>query len=199
MVHVPYCRVASESQMKLWQIVAGLAATYVIDVPVRRARAAARARAFADSRGKPLLNVGAGTGKTALFGATLYGDVNVDLAGRRDVPHGTPGVVTYANAEDLSAFADGQFGAVLASHILEHLPNPQKALNEWLRVVGGDSNALFIVTPSWWAPHTWLHEGHLWYFPDAKGCTTGCTPRKLNGVAGATPLGRLVLQQRALK
>lgn len=117
--------------MKLWQgIAAYLIGSYVIDVPIRRASAASRARAYANARRKPLLNVGAGTGQTALFGSTLYGDVNLDLNGRRDVPHGTPGVVTYANAEDLSDFPDGYFGAVLASHILEHLPNPEKALNE---------------------------------------------------------------------
>lgn len=170
-----------------------LAASYVIDVPVRRGNAARAARAYARRKGKPLLNVGAGTGRTALFGATLYGDVNVDLGGRRDVAHGTPGVVTWADAQDLSAFHDGAFGAVLASHILEHLPDPQRALREWLRVVGGDVNALFVVTPSWWAPHTWLHRGHLWFFPDGKGCLSGCAPRRLSGVAGATPAGGLVL------
>lgn len=179
--------------MLKWALVYS-AGAYVVDVPLRRAGAAAAARRFANQRQRPLLNVGAGTGQTALFGSTLYGDVNVDLAGVRGVDHGTPGVVTYADAEDLSDFPDGYFGAVLASHILEHLPNPEKALKEWLRVVGGDPRALFIVTPSWWAPHTWLHRGHLWYFSDNQGCTTGCAPRQLNGVAGATPMaGRRLL------
>jgi ubiquinone/menaquinone biosynthesis C-methylase UbiE len=182
--------------MKLWQIIAGAAVgSYLLDVPLRRAAAASAARAYANARGLPLLNVGAGTGETALFGSTLYGDVNTDLNGRRDVPHGTPGVVTYANAEDLSAFSAGAFGAVLASHILEHLPHPGRAISEWLRVVGGDRNALFVVTPNWWAPHTWLHAGHLWYFPDGEGCLTGCSPRRLDGgIAGATPLAGKLLK-----
>lgn len=150
---------------------AGLA--YVADVPLRRNAAAAAARRYADSTGKPLLNIGAGTDGTSLFGDTLYGDVNVDLAGRRDVGHGTAGVVTYADAQDLSDFKDGQFGAVLASHILEHLPDPRKAISEWLRVTGCDQSALFVVTPSWWAPHTWLHPSHLWYFSDGAGGTRG--------------------------
>lgn len=149
------------------------AATYILDVPMRRAAAAKAARAYADVRGLPLLNVGAGTGKTALFGSTLYGDINTDIAGRRDVPHGTPGVVTYADAQDLRDFADGSIGAVLASHVLEHLPDPQKALAEWRRVVGGDEKALFVVTPSWWAPHTWLHPGHYWYWKDNNGGLQG--------------------------
>lgn len=145
------------------------AAAYLLDVPLRRASAARAARARATARGLPLLNVGAGTGTTALFGSTLYGDVNVDLHGRKDVPHGTPGAVTFADAQDLSAFADGRFGAVLASHVLEHLPDPAAARREMLRVVGGDPKSLFIVTPSWWAPHTWLHPNHRWYFPDGAG------------------------------
>lgn len=170
-------------------LLGGWAASYVLDVPMRREAAARAARAWADRVGRPLLNVGAGTGASALFGSTLYGDVNIDLAGRKDVPHGTPGVVTWADAQDLP-FPTGSMGAVLASHILEHLPDPRRAVSEWLRVVGGDPRALFIVTPSWWAPHTWLHPGHLWYFPDGAGCTTGtCTPRPLQGTPGAGPFG----------
>ena len=153
------------------------AAAYIIDVPIRRAHAARRARAYADSKGLPLLNVGAGTSRSALFGTTLYGDVNTDLYGRKDVPHGTPGVVTYADAENLGDFKDGQFGAILASHVLEHLAHPMAALREWVRVTGKDPGALFIVTPSWWAPHTLLHPGHRWYFADGAACIdTDCVP-----------------------
>lgn len=145
------------------------AITYFLDVPARRETAARAARAYADLRGRPLLNVGAGTGQTALFGSTLYGDINTDLNGRRDVPHGTPGVVTYGDAQDLREFRTGSIGAVLASHVLEHLPDPEQAIAEWLRVTGYDQEAVFIVTPSWWAPHTWLHPGHLWYFQNGDG------------------------------
>lgn len=161
------------------------AASYLVDVPIRRAQAARAARAYADLRGLPLLNVGAGTGQTALFGSTLYGDVNVDLNGDPRIPHGIPGQVSFGNAEDLREFSSGSFGAVLASHILEHLPNPQRALNEWARVSGGDPRAVFVVTPSWWAPHTWIHPGHLSYFPDGQGCVEGrCTPVRLRNEPG---------------
>ena len=170
--------------MLRWLTYAALyaAGAYVVDVPVRRRSAATAARDYAAARGKPLLNVGAGTGNSALFGSTLYGDVNVDLCGRTDVPHG-PTVVTAADATALP-FPDGYFGAVLASHVLEHLPDPDAALREWLRVVGGDRGALFVVTPSWWAPHTWLHRGHLWYFSDGKG---GGMRTKLQSASAATP------------
>jgi hypothetical protein len=57
---------------------------YVCDVIIRRELAASRARAYAESVGKPMLNVGAGTPKTALFGPTTYGDVNCDLGNMND-------------------------------------------------------------------------------------------------------------------
>ena len=102
------------------------------------------------------------------------------------MPHGTPGIVTYQDAQDLRDFAAGSMGAVLASHILEHLPDPERALREWLRVAGGDRSALFIVTPSWWAPHTWLHRGHFWYFTDGRGGLEGGAKTKIR----ALPLPR---------
>lgn len=155
-----------------WAALWGIGA-YVLDVPLRRAMVAKKARAYADSKGKPLLNVGAGTKETAMFGPTFYGDVNVDLSGRKDVPHGTPGEVTYADAQDLSDFTDGQFGAVFASHLVEHLPDPDRALAEFRRVTGNDPDALFIITPSWWSPVTWLHPNHRWYATDGAGGTRG--------------------------
>jgi len=66
------------------------------------------------------------------------------------------------------SFRDGSIGAVLASHVLEHVPDPELALSEWRRVTG-DSAAVVVVTPSWWAPHTWLHPGHRWYFAGGEG------------------------------
>lgn len=161
---------------------------YFLDVPVRRSIAAKRARHYADSKGLPLLNVGAGTDGTALFGTTLYGDVNVDLYGSKDVPHGTPGTVTYADAQDLGDFKDGQFGAVLATHLIEHLDNPDAALSEFRRVTGNDPDALFIVTPSWWSIVTWMHPAHLWYATDGAGGTKGGRlvrlRKELNPIAG---------------
>ena len=184
--------------MKLSRVAAGAAlytaAAYIIDVPIRRALAARRARAYADSKGLPLLNVGAGTngaklwssdarckaGQSACYPGTLYGDVNVDITGRRDVPHGTPGVVTYADAENLTDFTAGQFGAVLASHVFEHLDHPMAALREWVRVTGKDPGALFIVTPSWWAPHAYWNSGHKFLFTDGEACIDSeCEPLRL--------------------
>jgi hypothetical protein len=66
-------------------LAAWTAATYVQDVIMRPAEVARAARAAADARGKPLLNVGAGTPGTSLrvavFGPFMPGDVNCDLGG----------------------------------------------------------------------------------------------------------------------
>lgn len=140
-------------------LLAYAAATYVVDVLARPADAAHLARAAADRRQKPLLNVGAGTARTslraALFGPTLWGDVNVDLAGSG--LHG-PNNVSFGDVHRLP-FADRTFGAAIASHVLEHVDDPALALAELRRV----ADEVFVVVPSWWAPHTWAHPGHRWF------------------------------------
>ena len=149
--------------MAVWAAVA-----YVADVLVRPELVARDARRAADAAGKPLLNVGAGTPgtslRTAVLGPTLWGDVNVDIAAKPGVAHGRG--VSYADAHRLP-FADGEFGALIASHVVEHTDNPAKVLAEFNRV----ADQVFVVVPRWWAPHTWLHPGHKWYVtdPDAQG------------------------------
>lgn len=137
------------------------ASAYVQDVILRPRQVAKLARAYCDRTGKPLLNVGAGTETTSLrallVGPTLWGDVNIDKAGPR-IPHG-PGVVSYGDAYDLREWPDKHFGAIVASHVLEHLEHPEHALREWRRV----ADKVFVIVPSWWAPHTWLHPGHRWF------------------------------------
>lgn len=138
---------------------------YVADVLVRPMQVAAEARAFARATGKPLLNVGAGTPGTSLrtcvWGPTTWGDVNVDIAAPRDVPHG-PGAVSYGDAERLP-FADKAFGAVIASHVVEHTERPAAVLAELERV----ADRSFVIVPRWWAAHTWAHPGHRWFISDA--------------------------------
>lgn len=155
---------ALKSRRRLWQFVAAAgaytAAAYVYDVLWRRWAAVKAAKAYAGSTGKPVLNVGSGTWGSSLTGPKLDGDVNCDTAA---APAATCARdrVCYCDAQAMPQFTDKQFGAVVASHILEHVAEPAKALAEWRRV--GDR--IFVVLPSWWAPHTWTHPGHYWYFP----------------------------------
>lgn len=153
---------------KIAKAVAGFTATaYMNDVVVKPGRVAQLARAYANKVGKPLLNIGAGTPNSSLrvilFGPTLWGDVNIDIAAPK-IPHG-PQHVSYGDAHDLSEWPDKFFGAIIASHVLEHLERPDLALKEWHRV----AEKVFTIVPTWWAPHTWVHPGHLWFIdPDLK-------------------------------
>lgn len=135
------------------------AGTYVLDVLVRPAEVAAAARERAMARRKPLLNVGAGTPtssvRTGLFGPTLWGDVNLDIAAP-DIAPG-PDWVAYGDAHALP-YPDKHFGAVVASHVLEHVVDPHAVLAELHRV----ADEVYVITPPWWTPHAWLHPGHRW-------------------------------------
>jgi SAM-dependent methyltransferase len=151
--------------VSLWKKALGFAATaYYQDVIVRPQQVARLARAYCDRVGKPLLNVGAGTRRSslraALFGPLLVGDVNIDVAAPRR-PHGARHV-SYGDATNLREWPNKHFGAVFASHVLEHLDRPDLALAEMERV----ADKVFAVVPKWWAPHTWLHPGHKWYISE---------------------------------
>jgi len=133
---------------------------YSYDVLLRTWAAAMYCRALANRLGKPFLNAGAGTRRSsfraALLGPATYGDVNIDVAAETD--HQGPGTVTHGSIYRLD-FPDKHFGVALAAHVLEHLEDPEAALRELERV----ADNVVIVTPRWWAPHTWLHPGHRWY------------------------------------
>lgn len=135
---------------------------YAADVIIRPELVAVKARRAARRRGKPLLNVGAGTPgssvRVAVFGPTRWGDVNTDLAGKGRPVLGRPDRVFRADVEDLP-FPDKSFGAAIASHVIEHVDDPKRAMQELRRV----ADEVFVVVPKWWAPHTWMHPGHKWF------------------------------------
>ena len=90
------------------------------------------------------------------------GDVCLDID--RRALRGHP----YAVVADITSipFKDKSFGAVFASHILEHLPTVQdaeSALNELKRVADG----VFIVYPSKQSILAWVKlEHHLWLWQE---------------------------------
>ena len=136
---------------------------YVYDVSIRRNHAAKHAIKLAKNKGKPLLNVGAGGGSLAsqIFGPTNYGDVNIDIAAG-NCSKLKQGRVLYGDIHYLPEFKDGEFGVAFSSHVLEHVTDPLKAWKELSRV----ANHVVVVSPSWWAPHTWFYLQHRWYIDE---------------------------------
>jgi hypothetical protein len=113
--------------------------------------------------GKPLLVAGGpwsnvGIRRRLNIPAHGGGDVCLDISRRafEGHPRGLVADVTQI------PFFDKAFGAVFASHLLEHLPSisaANKALDELSRV----SEGVFIVYPSRQSVGAWLHRGHhLW-------------------------------------
>jgi len=62
------------------------------------------------------------------YGSYFPNRISVDIAP-------VPGVDIIANAEDLNMFTEGEFGCVLATEVLEHIKNPEKAISEFYRVL----------------------------------------------------------------
>ena len=119
--------------------------------------------ACAKKSGKPLLIAGGpwsdrGIRKWLNMPAHGSGDVCLDIERRAFEGHPC-GVIA-----DVSRipFSDKAFGAVFASHILEHLPSTydaDMALDELSRVAEG----VFLAYPSRQSIGAWLHPGHnLW-------------------------------------
>jgi hypothetical protein len=119
--------------------------------------------------GKPLLVAGGPWSNRAIrrklnMPAHGRGDVCLDIDRRafEGHPRGLLADITQI------PFVDKTFGAVFASHILEHLPSidsANKALGELNRV----ADAVFLVYPSRQSVGAWLHPGHhLWVWQKGK-------------------------------
>jgi len=78
------------------------------------------------------LELGAGDGKQSVTLARYCGTlICTELDGKLLRPRDLPNVeYRTCDAEDLSAFGDGSFDLVYASHLLEHLAHPVRALEE---------------------------------------------------------------------
>lgn len=123
----------------------------------------ATARAYCDEVGKPLLIIGGPWAKSQWrrnlnIPAHGFGDYCLDI--NPESCEGAPEVIE-ANIHDIP-FPNKFFGAVLASHVLEHLDTVDdclRAINELNRV----ADLVFICVPSKQSIPAWLHrEHHLW-------------------------------------
>jgi len=119
-----------------------------------------QARAYADSRSKPLLVVG--TPKHEF--SHSFGDVTIDT----DLNKLGQGNTEIADVRAIP-YPDGYFGAAFCSHVLEHLPTIEdafKALDEMERV----ADSVFTVSPHKISLIANIYPGHnLWITPSGDG------------------------------
>lgn len=149
--------------MKRWHLIAAwIVGGYVLDVLLRTKVAERSARAYCDSVGKPLLNVGSGTRTSSLaaflMGPSRVGDVNLDIAATAECRVERGSEPCHGDAHDLSRWPDKFFGAVVGCHVAEHLDDPVRAIQEWRRV----ADRVYVVTPSPLTFHAYAHPGHRW-------------------------------------
>jgi len=113
---------------------------------VKKRKAEEEAVNYAKKTGKPILNIGC---RRRLF--------NAGVTVHCDIKPMHPNVL-YCDAHNLKQFKDKTFSVALLSHVLEHLENPVKALQEAQRV----ADRVIIVTPKPWQLTNWLNMDHRW-------------------------------------
>ena len=107
-----------------------------------------QARKAARRTGKPLLNAGCGLAYTELS------DVNLDIDAKESANF------VRGDIQNLWMFNNKQFGSVYASHVLEHVEDPDAALRELHRI----AEDVFVITPLPLWPSAWLDSNHKWFF-----------------------------------
>ena len=107
-------------------------------------------RDFQKHRFGKILEVGAGKGQhlhfvKCQFDKYFQTDIRVNS---ENAP--APDSKTFwikADAQDLSQFSDGLFERTIATCLIAHLPNPEKAINEWRRVTSKCGGVVSIYVP----------------------------------------------------
>lgn len=107
-------------------------------------------RDFKNSAFTKILEVGAGKGQHIEYVQCDYESyTQTDI---REIPRETKRyshktVSVQADAQDLSQFHDGQFNRMIATCLLPHLLDPEKALREWRRVTVKNGGVLSVYVP----------------------------------------------------
>jgi 2-polyprenyl-3-methyl-5-hydroxy-6-metoxy-1,4-benzoquinol methylase len=111
---------------------------------------AALAKRYAPPQGGRLLELGCGLGHLLGLLQDDFQCVGIDLAAysieqtRLNAPEAE---ALMMSADDLSSFADAEFGVVIALHLVEHLPDPARTLRDINRILTDDGLLLF-ATPN---------------------------------------------------
>ncbi len=99
---------------------------------------AALVRRFAPVNGGKLLEMGCGLGHLIGLLQDDFRCVGIDLMEysiEQTRLHAPKAEALVMSADDLSAFADGEFSAVVALHLVEHLPDPQDTIQQVARIL----------------------------------------------------------------
>ena len=124
---------------------------------IEKEEAIKKALLYRSQYNKPILNAGCQS--------TDWGDANLDI-----IPRNVKNFVQ-GNIEDLSQFTDKTFSVAYASHVLEHVNDPVKAIAELKRV----AHEVIIVVPHIYTPGAW-------FFPEHKRVFVGDKTISINGV-----------------
>lgn len=114
---------------------------------------------FGPKQGR-VLEIGCGLGHLLGWLADRYQVFGTDIntwalcKARDQVPDGQ---FICMSAEELGAFPDQTFQIVIAKHVVEHLPNPQKAIAEMSRVLSREG-LLLLATPNLDSPMRWVKK-----------------------------------------
>jgi SAM-dependent methyltransferase len=113
-----------------------------------------------------VLEVGCGLGHLLGWMTDRYQVIGTDIneaaleEARRNVPGGR---FERGSAEDLGQFGEGAFQIVIAKHVVEHLPNPARAVAEFGRVLAR-GGLLLLATPNLDSPmRGWQKERWIGY------------------------------------
>ena len=104
------------------------------------------AKREAERLGLPLVNYGC-KGMEPFISES---DLNLDIV-PRDVPN-----FELIEPDGKIPLPDNS-GVVFASHVLEHVNDPEKVLNEMQRV-----GPTYVVLPKWWSLYNWVNPRHKW-------------------------------------
>jgi SAM-dependent methyltransferase len=123
------------------------------------------ARRHGPQRGR-VLEIGCGLGHLLTWLTPRYSVVGTDInawaleQARQIVPQGQ---FLLQSAEDLSAFENQSFQIVIAKHVVEHLPDPERAIREMSRVLA-PAGLLVLATPNLDSPmRPWKKERWIGY------------------------------------
>jgi ubiquinone/menaquinone biosynthesis C-methylase UbiE len=115
-----------------------------------------------NSKGRCALDVGTGTGQLALYLSRSGFDVTgvdisasmIECAVKKAAECRLPVDFRTGDAEQLD-FNDNTFDVVVSRNLIWTLPDPEKAMNEWHRVLKPEGR--IIISDGFWENQTWSH------------------------------------------